>query len=152
VFGFYLLRARIAASFVRLDRCVACFLRPPAGASTDSVSVGPPRPRPHLDLQSSFAGTLVSCVGDVPSITIGSWRWSCATDCLGSTCGLSPDVGAVYSLNGTLPEAIGSLSCRSKIKIMCETTLPFPAGGPAGAALILCVSFHDVHALSPVHV
>jgi hypothetical protein len=107
---------------------VACFLRPPAGALTDSVSMGPPRPRPHLDLQLSFAGTLVSCAGDVPSITIGSWRWSCAIDCLGSTCGLSPDVGAVYSLNGTLPDAIGSLSCRSKIKIMYETTPSERAG------------------------
>jgi hypothetical protein len=91
--------------------------------------------------------------GGVPSITIGSWRWSCATDCLGLTCGLSLDVGAVVSLNGTLPDAIGSLSCRSKIRLMYETT-PSPsqrAGGPAGAARIISAPFHDAP-LSLVHV
>ena len=81
----------------------------------------------------------------VDSIAVGSWEWSCAVDCANTTCILGPladpcefandgecdvpaycdagdhaDCGGVAPvINGTLPDAIGSLPCRSKIEKMC---------------------------------
>ena len=58
----------------------------------------------------------IALAGDVDSVSIGAWQWSCAIDCAGTTCTLRPGTGEVVS--GTLPDAIGRLSCRSKVTAM----------------------------------
>ena len=58
--------------------------------------------------------------GDVSSISIGAFVWRCDDDSNGClTRAASCALGAPYdSLNGTLPDAIGRLSCRSQITSM----------------------------------
>jgi hypothetical protein len=94
--------------------------------------------------------------GEVSSIAVGPWRWSCTASCAGSTCTLSAGttdpiartlvrvtMGCssdpcylplstlrcdqfVPVLNGTLPASIGNLACRSKITSMYSRPLRRP--------------------------
>jgi hypothetical protein len=76
--------------------------------------------------------------GDVDSITIGGFTWNCMYRAFGvgcspalSACSIDPPMSTIdptfvsgstlpiAPLNATLPEAIGRLSCRSKITRMC---------------------------------
>ena len=100
----------------------------------------------HVCVLPAYAYNTACCMaGDVDSITIGGFTWSCSATSTGSTNGLGcmpardacsiippfspldPTMLAQAStapLNGTLPDAIGRLSCRSKITRMCA---PYPA-------------------------
>ncbi len=116
--------------------CAANATAPPsanAGESAPSASANAfPQP-------TATAPPIVSA-SNVDSIAVGSWEWSCAVDCANTTCMLGPDpceyandgecdvpvhcdagdhsdCGEVAPVvAGTLPDAIGRLSCRSKIE------------------------------------
>ncbi len=61
----------------------------------------------------------LGCAGEVESTTIGGMPWSCAADCPNPTCAVTIDTFFYGTrITGTLPDAIGNLSCRSKITHM----------------------------------
>ncbi len=50
---------------------------------------------------------------EVDSIAVGTWQWSCTSDCCRTFCDIRPETGVV--LSGSLPDAIGRLTCASRI-------------------------------------
>ena len=134
--------------------CAANATAPPsanAGESAPSVSDNAfPEP-------TATAPPIVSA-SNVDSIAVGPWEWSCAVDCANTTCVLGPDPcayandgacdvpeycdagdhadcgGVAPVVAGTLPDAIGRLSCRSKIE---KVYVYSPGCAPLGT---LCLS------------
>jgi hypothetical protein len=99
------------------DSAVACFV------ITLLCCMRPSRGSARMCLRSAAEDHLRrGLAGDVSAISIGTWVWRCgATDCptwspiFGAYCSLdAPD----DLLSGTLPDAIGRLSCRSQITSM----------------------------------
>jgi hypothetical protein len=106
--GYYCLLLTFASHHAAEPPCAA-----PLGRAWNMPSTADPCTRPLRSLRLGFAG-------EVESISIGGGGgvlWSCAGNCYGTTCAL--DSSSLWNVMlWTLPDAIGNLSCRSKITEM----------------------------------
>jgi hypothetical protein len=96
-------------------------LRPPSPCTAALVYA--PLPGPRACAYGRLPRIVSGLAGDVSSISIGAFVWRCGSnDCYpnDASCSLGVDAFAHggTELNGTLPDAIGRLSCRSKITSM----------------------------------
>ncbi len=58
----------------------------------------------------------------VSSFSVGTYTFTCAKDCAGTTCTISPS----GSLGGTLPDVFDRLTCASKVTLMCAPSTLHP--------------------------
>jgi hypothetical protein len=70
----------------------------------------------------------------VGSFSVGTYTFTCATDCAGNTCYIDKTGN---NLKGTLPDVFDRLTCKSKITYMCA-----PSARAAPRSIRICKSAH----------